>query len=479
MNLNNELKSGIIISAIGKYSNYIIQFVLLAILSRLLTPDDFGIVAIVNVFLIFFTMLIDLGIGPAVIQNKELTDKQVNGIFSFTVLLSILFSVLFALMSEPIAKFYNNDQLVGVCLVMAVALLSSGLNMVPQSILLRQKKFLDVNFAQILSSIISGVVGTILALLDFSYYALVISAIVKNIMLFIIMFPRTKLKLTKNILKKDLNLIYSFSRNQFLFNFINYFSRNLDNILIGKFISTKALALYDKAYILSLYPNQILTNVITPVIQPIMSEYEDRKDIIKKTYLLLSRLLAFIGMPLTVFLFFSSKEVIFILFGSQWEGSVATFQILALSIWIQMILSSTGSIFQSANRTDLLLISGLLSAFLNIISIIVGVWSGKIENVALLLLIAFFLNFIQANYLLMIKVFQSRQIEFYKILLDPLIISSFILASLLFIKFLFGHWSMLILFVVKALVSLIVFLIGMKVTGNIDIVKKILKKQIK
>ncbi|WP_019156024.1 lipopolysaccharide biosynthesis protein [Robertmurraya massiliosenegalensis] len=476
-NVNRELKNGIIISAIGKYSYYLVQFVVLGVLARILTPSEFGIVSVINVFLIFFSMLIDMGIGPAIIQNKNLENKQLNGIFSFTIIFSIILSLLFALMSKPIAIFYDDSKLIGASIVMSIALFTSGLNIVPRAILLKQKRFLEANMAQVISSVISGIVGITLALLNFSYYALIFSTIAKNVSMLIIIFLKTNLKILTKIRKEDLIAIYSFSKNQFLFNFINYFSRNLDRLLIGKFLNLKELSYYERAYQLSLYPNQILTNVITPVIQPIMSEYEDKKEIIKKTYLTISRLLAFIGMPLSVFLYFSSEEIIYILFGQQWTGSILTLQILSLSIWIQMILSSTGSIFQSTNRTDLLLLSGIMSTILNIIGIVIGIWLGEIHYVALAILISFSINFIQANYLLMVKVFQVKQYEFYKVLGHPFIISVLVLVPLLALDYFIGNYSIITLMISKAILSLSMFLLGLKITGNIEILGKIFKSR--
>lgn len=476
-NLQKDLKHGITVSAIGRYAYLFIQFIIMAVLSRLLTPEEFGIVSIINVFLIFFNMLVDMGIGPALIQNKTLDKKQIDGIFSFTIVFSIVISIIFALLSKPIALFYQNENLVGVTLAMSVALLSTGLNIVPQSILAKQKRFLEINMAQVISSIIAGSIAIFLAYNGFSYYALVVNTIVKNVLMFLIICTKSKLKITKKIQKDSLLEIYTFSRNQFLFNIINYFSRNLDHLLIGKFISPRALGFYDKAYTLSLYPNQILTGVITPVVQPVLSEYEDQKSVIKHTYLTLSKLLALVGMPLTVFLVFTAEEIIFILFGSQWETSVLTFKILALSIWIQMILSGTGSIFQSSNRTDLLLLSGILSAFLNVIGIIIGVIIGSIEIVALGLIITFFINFIQCNYLLMVKVFKSKQREFYCILKDPFIISLIILIPLLIMEYSLDGLPFFLLFVIKGIISLVAFIIGLKVTGNLSYIRKILRKR--
>lgn len=477
MNLYLELKKGIFTIAIGKYSNILIHFVILAVLSRLLTPSEFGVVAIINVFLIFFTMLIDMGIGPAIIQNKSLTSVQTNRIFSFTVLLSLLLSTIFGLMSHPIAVFYTNPDLFYVNFLMALVLFSSGIIMVPQAVLLKRKEFINVNIALVVSNIVYGLSAIILALYHYSYYSLVLGSLLKNIVMFFFIFYKSELKLTKNIKITDLSAIYNFSKNQFLFNLINYFSRNLDKILIGKFLSTKSLAYYDKAYTLSLYPNQILTNVITPAIQPIMSEYENQKDIVKNTYYLIVKILAFIGMPITVFLYMSSNEVVYLLFGYQWTESIETFKILSLSIWIQMILSSTGSFFQSLNRTDLLLLSGILSSTLNIIGIVIGVLIGKIEYVALFLIISFSINFIQANYLLNVKIFRERQLKFYKIFKDPIIISIMVLITLLIIDNLLVSNANIILFIVKSIGSLITFLIGMKITGNIHYIKKFVKSK--
>ncbi len=295
--------------------------------------------------------------------------------------------------------------------------------------------------------------------------------------MFVMMFTKSRLRITKEIRKSSLLELYTFSKNQFLFNIMNYFSRNLDHLLIGKYISLKQLGYYDKAYTLSLYPNQILTSVITPVVQPVLSEYEEQKTVIKDTYVTLSKLLALMGMPLTVFLVLSAEEVILILFGSQWTGSIPTFQILALSIWIQMILSSTGSIFQSSNRTDLMLLSGILSTILNVASIVIGILFGKIEIVALGLVISFAINFIQCNYLLMKKVFQARQIEYYKILISPSIISLLVLISLVLIEYFLGNVSIWVTIIVKGFASLVMFLFGLKLTGNLSYLLKIFKRR--
>lgn len=470
----DEFKRGIFYSALGKYSNVVIQLLVTAILSRILTPDEYGVVAVVNVFLIFFQMLADFGIGPALIQNKTLTKQDINSIFGFSLYLALFLGVIFSFLGYPISAFYNNEVYKPISMVLAVTLFFYGILVVPQSLLLREKKFSTVNIVMILANIAAGVVSIVLAINGFSYYSLIISNTVKAALLFIVFYIKTDLIVQLKIDIKPLKKIFSFSKNQFLFNFINYFSRNLDSVLIGRYLSSSSLAFYDKAYQVSLYPNQILTNVISPVIQPIMSDYETDFKKIKDVYLKITSILATIGLPLSVFLFFNSNEIILFLFGNQWGDSVGAFQILALSVWIQMISSSSGAIFQSANRTDLLLLSGILSAVVTITAITIGVIAGSIEYVALMVILAFTINFIQMNYLLMYRLFQSNFAGVIKVLIKPIIMASIQAVFFLVVPELpFTNFINLIIY---GIAFIVLFFIGLLITGQIKLLKELILK---
>ena len=474
MGMADEFKKGVFYSALGKYSNVVIQLVVTAILSRILTPQEYGIVAVVNVFLIFFQMLADFGIGPAIIQNKTLTKNEINNIFGFSIYLALFLGIVFVFLGYPISIFYSNQVYIPISMVLAVCLFFYGVLVVPQSILLREKKFSTVNMVTILANVASGVVSIVLAFNGFSYYALIISNTVKAALLFVVFYFKTDIKAQFKLDTSPLKKIFSFSKNQFLFNFINYFSRNLDSMLIGRYFSASALAFYDKAYQVSLYPNQILTNVISPVIQPIMSEYETDLQKIKMVYLKITTILASIGLPLSVFLFFNASEIILFLFGDQWSGSVLPFQILAVSVWVQMISSSTGAIFQSANRTDLLLLSGILSAIVTVSAIFIGIFAGKIEYVALMVIIAFSINFVQTNYLLMYRLFQTNFTEVIKALVKPLIMAAlqmvffFFMPELPFVNF--------INLLIYGSAFVVLFGIGLMVTGQMKLLKDVLVK---
>jgi O-antigen/teichoic acid export membrane protein len=159
-----------------------------------------------------------------------------------------------------------------------------------------------------------------------------------------------------------LRQIFSYSAYQFLFNIINYFSRNLDKLLIGKYMGMSPLGYYEKSYRLMMLPLQNITQVITPVMHPIFSDYQNDLERLASGYERIVRFLAFIGLPLSVLLYFTASEVTLIIFGDQWIPSIPIFQILTLSVGIQIILSSSGSIFQAAGDTKSLFVCGLFSS---------------------------------------------------------------------------------------------------------------------
>jgi teichuronic acid exporter len=230
--------------------------------------------------------------------------------------------------------------------------------------------------------------------------------------------------------------IIRFSSFQFMFNIINYFSRNLDNILIGKFLGPAELGCYDKSYRLMTLPVQNLTHVITPVLMPVLSKYQDDKSTIYNTYLKVVNLLAVIGFPLSIFLYFAAPEIINVVYGPQWVQSIPVFKILALTIGIQMILSSYGAIFQAVNRTDLLFYSGFLSAAFMVGGIAYGVFINKtLVSVGYGLLVAFVINFFQGYFMLIQIALKHSFFKFLKILIHPVLISISMGLSLYIISF--------------------------------------------
>jgi PST family polysaccharide transporter len=218
------------------------------------------------------------------------------------------------------------------------------------------------------------------------------------------------------------------------------------------------LGFYDKAFTLMLMPVQNLTHVITPVLHPVLSDYQDRKDKIYSSFITLVRILTTIGFPLSVLLYFSGEEIIYLFYGSQWTQSVPVFRILALIVGVEILLSSTGSFFQSANRADLLFLSGVITSTLIILGVLYGIFIEKsLLGVATGLVIARLLNFFMSIYLLIRRTLGFPLSGFFMELAMPVYISASVLtANLLFRQVTIDN--IYIEFILKLTISFIAFM---------------------
>lgn len=418
----NHLRSGVIYTAMGKYSNVIIQLIVNAVLSRLLTPYDYGVVSVIQVFLLFFTTIVDAGLGPAIIQNKKLTEYDNRVLFTYSIEFSALLSLFFACCSPFIAWFYHDRQYVWLTLAMTGVLFFQGINMVPNALMDKAKRFKEVNIRLIIANICGGVVGIIGAYLGLGAYALILSFLVPAVVAFCLNMWLIRTRPSRHTDRTSLRKVWTFAKSQFGFNFINYFSRNTDKILVGKMMGPVALGNYAKSYQLLMMPNQVLLGVLNPVLLPVLSDYQDDVNFVRRSYMKIVHILALVGVPVSVFLCFESRDIIFFLYGNQWDEAVAPFAILALTVWIQMTMSSTGAIFQTLGKANYLFWNGCITAFILVAATIIGCVRGDLITLAISLSIGFLVNFIVIYWLMMVKTLDSNMRTLFHEFLTPFVI---------------------------------------------------------
>lgn len=471
--LKKELFSGIFYTAISKYSGIFISLVVAGILARLITPDEFGVITVATVVISFFSIFSDLGIAPAIVQHKELTDEDLSGLFSFTCWMGLVITVLFFFCSWPVADYYKDPQLLPITQLLAVNLFFASANIVPNALLFRAKEFKFIAWRSLGIQLVGGAIAVSVALLGGGIYALVINPIISSILLFVISYRKypQRLRFTWGI--PPLKKIFRFSVYQFLFNIICYFSRNLDKLIIGKYMSMSLLGYYDKSYRLMMLPLQNITYVITPVMHPIFSGLRDELGKMVASYEKMIRFLALLGFPLSVFLWFSAKEIMLLVFGNQWLPSVPVFQILALSVGVQIILSTSGAIFQAANDTRSLFFTGLISAFLNLSGIGLGVFYFKtLEAVAWGLCISFTLSFIQSFWMMYKITFKKGMFLFWKQFFSPLILCVILGGILLLVTPMIENLQILISLIIKGAIALVVWTVYIQMSGEYNIWEK-------
>lgn len=468
--LKKRMAKGVFWTALSKYSSILVQLVISMVLARLIAPEEFGVVAIATVIIAFIYILTDLGIGPAIIQNHELSKADTSSIFSFTLYVGVFFSLLLFVSSNPIADFYKEVKLSTICKFLSLQVLFTTWNMVPNALFMKDKRFKFIAIRTVFLQIITGIISIIYAFNGGGCYALIVSPIVTSILLFFIGIKEYPQKVSLKFDFVPLKKIFSFSIYQFLFNFMNYFSRNLDKLIIGKYIGMQGLGYYEKSYRLMLMPLQNVSQVIAPVIQPYFSEFQDDKSRIASYYNKITKLIATLSFPIGVVLFYCADELIRIFFGSNWAGAVPTFQILALSLPVQMIMTTSGSIYQSANSTKAMFWNGTLNTLITISGFIVSVIvSSTIEAFAVAFSVTQVIEFFLSYYIMYRIVLKSSLKGFFISMVHPAIVFVCLFVILGLTSNFIDNFNFLLSFIIKCLISLLVFVIFLYIFKDYNI----------
>lgn len=356
--IKEEMLKGVMWSAIGKYSGVIVQLIITAVLARLITPEEFGVVAIATVLIAFLTIFSDLGLGAAIIQRQDFGKKEYDSIYSFSIYLGVFLSVVLFLSSSLIATFYDSLPLKIICQILSVTLFFGSINMVPNAIISKQKRFKFIAQRTLFFQVCGGILAIIAAFCGWGCYALLIPILLSSIGNFFVNYHQYPLHFSFALDLSPVRSVFSYSSFLLIFNVMNYFTRNLDKLIIGRFFSMQSLGYYDKSYHLMMLPLQQITHVITPVMHPVLTSLQNNYPQMARDYAKILKLLATIGFPLGVFLYFSATNLISLVYGEQWLPAVPVFKILTLSVPFQMLIATTGGIFQASGRTDWLFYAG-------------------------------------------------------------------------------------------------------------------------
>lgn len=401
------MRTAALIQLGSRYASIVVQLGITAVLARLVSPAEFGTLAIVTVFTSFFTMFSDMGIGVAVVQFRDLTEEDLGRLFGFSVVLAAVLGLVFCAAALPISWVYGEAELVPLCCVASLSLVCATLNMVPNGIMLRERKFAQIGLRLVVVTLFSGAVGIALALAGFGCYALVLQIVATSAGVLVWNVAACPVRKVSLRFMPTLRRVFSYSSYQFGFGLVNYFNRNLDNLLIGKVAGTQMLGYYDKAYKLTTYPMSSFSSVIGSVIQPYMAEHQDEADVVFACWRRVAKLCSLVGAVVAVAMFCCSEEIIALMYGEQWGASAVMLRALALGVYAQMVANPTGAFFQSIGRTDLMFRCGLVNSAIMVAAIVGGLALGGVDVCAWFVGASFFVQLLMSCYFLLRKGFDT------------------------------------------------------------------------
>ena len=349
----------------------IFQFLISIVTARLLLPSQFGQAAIVVSITGFAQIFTDLGLTASVVQARRLTEEYLASAFWLNFGSGLALTALFAGIAAPVAAIYGKPQLTGLILVASSNfILSNGA--VQTALLERTFHFRRIAIIETAAYSVGAVAVPILAALGFGSYSLVVSTPIISLLLTAMLFWRVRWLPRRPPRRDSVLEIWRFARGLVAFNSINYWSRNLDNVLLGAMVSEADLGNYARAYTLMGVPIQQSTFVLDRVMYPALVRMRGDAKRMGDAWSRAMAATCLLSLPLTLTMAATAPALVAFLYGHRWIGMTTILELLSVSAVPTVIAAATGGAFRAANKTDLLPKLGLATSGLTAIAIVAG-----------------------------------------------------------------------------------------------------------
>ncbi len=390
MNLKQKVLTGTKWVTLANIFRQVLQIVSLIIFARLLTPDDFGLFAIVMIFVVFLQMFTDMGTGAALIHIKDPSEKLLSSVFYFNVFIGLLLCLFLISVSDPISIFFANPQIKELLWIISFVFIIASFGVVQKALYEKHLNFKTVTIIESFSAFVSLAIGIGSAFYGLGVFSLVLQTLSASILLTVLLWVYSDWRPLRYFALDDIKSIWGYTANLFFFNTINYFARNADNFLIGRFLGSPALGVYNLAYKIMLYPLDNISRVLLRILFPAFAQIKDDNERFRKIYLRIIFFIALVSFPIMAGLVATAQTLVPVLFGEKWQKLDLLLMILAPVGMIQSIVTTTGSIYMAKGNTKKLMKIGLISTVVTVLFFVVGLPFG-IEGIAFSYLLSNFI----------------------------------------------------------------------------------------
>jgi len=329
-NLKQKAATGMLWTAVQKYSTMVISFISGIILARLLMPEDYGAIGMLAIFMSLAEVFIDAGFGSALIQKKEPTQTDYSTVFYFNIGMSvILYAVLF-FTAPAIAGFYRMPILCKVLRVQGLILFIYAFNIIQRNQIRKNLKFKILSTITIITSVISLIVTVIMAYAGCGVWALVAQNFIGALIPCVFFWITTSWRPTWEYSWSSFKELFGFGFYMFLTHLTTTFSQRITSLLVGRWYDPATMGYYTKASDTSKQATLSISSVMIQTTYPLYSAVQDDKERLANMVKRITSTLAYITIPLLTLLILVAKPLFVILFTDRWLASVPYFQILCI-----------------------------------------------------------------------------------------------------------------------------------------------------
>ncbi|WP_446787892.1 MOP flippase family protein [Macellibacteroides fermentans] len=393
--LKNKTVHGIMWSAIDNFSSQGITFIVGIILARLLSPEEFGLIGMLTIFIAVSESFINSGFSQALIRKKDCSETDYSTVFYFNLAAGILFFLILFTFSPLIGRFFNEPQLKSILRVLSLVLIIDSLTIIQRTTLTKRVDFKLQTKISVIAAITSGIIGIAMAYSGYGVWSLIFKTLSQRMVnsLLLWFWNRWRPLLVFSI--QSFKELFSFGSKLLLSGLIDTAYRNIYYLVIGKYFSASELGYYTRAQNFKDLPSSNLNGIMSRVTYPVLAQMQDDPVKLKSGYKKMIKSIMLISMVLMAGLAAVAEPMIITLIGEKWRPSIIYLQLLTFVGMMYPLHSLNLNMLQVQGRSDLFLRLEIIKKIIAIPTIIIGVLFGikvMILGMWVNTLIAYYLN---------------------------------------------------------------------------------------
>ena len=337
-----SIKKGIIWTSGEKLLTQLVQFILGIIIARLITPQEYGVLGIILVFINVAQVFIDSGLGSALIYRNNLDKGDIQTTFSFNFIVSFILCVLLFIGSSFIEDFFKLEGLSSFLQIASLVLIFNSFVIVPTCILKIRQNFKAISISNFTSTLISGIIGVILAYAGYGVWALIIQLLSRSILLMILITVQCRWLPDFSFSRKSFDGLWKYSVNLLTSHSLTKFVEEGVAFIVGKALTPYSLGLFTRGIQFASLPNGVIGSVLSTVMFPTLSSYKQNETLFYQTFRKTIIMQSILIPPVYIGLAIISEPLVYLLLGEKWMDVVPVLQIFCFG----------KSIFSLANTTE-------------------------------------------------------------------------------------------------------------------------------
>lgn len=374
--LTNKTVRGVAWNSIDRVANYGIAFIVSIVLARLLSPEDYGLIGLINIFIVIFNTILDGGLMTALVRKERVDDVDYNTVFFINLGLSIILMLILVFGAPLISSFFKRPELIPILRVMSLILIINALSIVHQSVLTRQINFKDQTKVSVIAHVGSGIIGIVLAFLGFGVWALVAQQLSSRILCTILFWfyahwiPKLVFSWTR------FKELFGFSWKLLVSRLINSIWGQFYHAVIGKCYSPNTLGLYTRAVQYAQMFSSGVSDVVLKVSLPVMSSIQNDDNRLIAATRKIIRTTMFVTFSVMMGMAAAAKPMIYVLIGEKWLDCVPMLQIVCLNVVMNPLSYINENLLIVKGKSEKLLLLQIAKIVITIVPLVLGIYLG-------------------------------------------------------------------------------------------------------